>query len=450
MSVYFLTFVFAAPGAPTDLHIESNFSATLDEGAFSVNWTSGAGDAAANYSIYMYADNVLYSVATNDSVTGYSFSNTTDALYTFIIEAVNATGSTANSSGNVSISVSISVDTTAPVFSLVSPANTTYTSTTVNLNVSGDGSENVWWYSLNGGSNTTFSPNTTISGIEGSNNITVWVNDTIGNVDSNAVSFTINTTAPTITINSPTSADKTSLLQLVNISSDGDATWYNHNGTNVSYTAVINVTFSEGSNTLYVYSNNSLGTEATASVTFTINTTTPTTPDSTPSSSSSGPVTYRPGVADMEDGYTRNVYKGWKIVMPILGEDHTLNVDSTSGDMITITVSSTPQTVEMTIGEEKIFDVNDDGVSDLQVTLNSKIGNLYSITIKSIEVGADDAVAGDVAADDGASLGESVSGENGVSADEEGSNGLIWIVVIIVIVLVVYLKRDFLGKFLKK
>ena len=107
LSMYF---VLAAITAPTDLLFGQNTTANYDnDGDFTVNWTAGGGSDEINYTIYIYADDVLYTSAVNDSETGYSFSNTTDANYTFTIEAVNATPDYANSSN-----ISMIVDRTVP------------------------------------------------------------------------------------------------------------------------------------------------------------------------------------------------------------------------------------------------------------------------------------------------------------------------------------------------
>src|SRR3989339_504648 len=45
--------IFAAPNAPTNLVFNNNATPNYDEGTFTLNWTSGAGDAESNYSIYV-------------------------------------------------------------------------------------------------------------------------------------------------------------------------------------------------------------------------------------------------------------------------------------------------------------------------------------------------------------------------------------------------------------
>ncbi|MBS3064711.1 MAG: fibronectin type III domain-containing protein, partial [DPANN group archaeon] len=108
-SIICIYLILAAPNAPTNLVFNNNATPNYDEGTFTLNWTSGAGDAESNYSIYVFSNGSNYLIASNNSVTGYSFSNTTEANYTFIVQAVNETGFGANSSN-----ISIYVDTTAP------------------------------------------------------------------------------------------------------------------------------------------------------------------------------------------------------------------------------------------------------------------------------------------------------------------------------------------------
>lgn len=89
-----------------------------------------------------------------------------------------------------SLILNIPSDTTPPSITIVSPANTTYTSQIIPLNVTADENVSAWWYSLNSGPNTTFTPNSTISAAMGVNNLTVYANDTSGNMNSSTVYFT--------------------------------------------------------------------------------------------------------------------------------------------------------------------------------------------------------------------------------------------------------------------
>ena len=114
-----LVFVFAAITAPTALTFVGNATANYDDdGNFTVNWTAGGSDEV-NYTIYIYADDILYTSVINDSINGSSFSNTTDANYTFTIEAVNSSDDKANSTN-----ISMVVDTTLPLISYNSNTET--------------------------------------------------------------------------------------------------------------------------------------------------------------------------------------------------------------------------------------------------------------------------------------------------------------------------------------
>jgi len=78
ISLFILTISFVLGiGAPTGINVEDNTTANYDkEGIFTVNWS--AVSEAGNYTIYIYADDVLFKSINNDSATGYSFSNTTE------------------------------------------------------------------------------------------------------------------------------------------------------------------------------------------------------------------------------------------------------------------------------------------------------------------------------------------------------------------------------------
>ncbi len=134
-----LNFILADPGAPTGLIFNKNSTPTLDEGTFFVNWTEGAGDAAFNYTIFI--EGPSNSTAKNDSVTGYTFSDTTEGNYSFIVQAHNitagegcaapgGTGGCANSTENFWMVV----DSTAPSVTITKRSST---KTSLDLTLSG-------------------------------------------------------------------------------------------------------------------------------------------------------------------------------------------------------------------------------------------------------------------------------------------------------------------------
>jgi len=97
-----------------------------------------------------------------------------------------------------SSTVYFSVDTTPPTITILSPQNTTYNVTTIWLNVTADETVDTWWYNLNNTGNVTFTPNTTINVTEGFNHLVVYANDTLGNIGSNDVYFTVITNTPPV------------------------------------------------------------------------------------------------------------------------------------------------------------------------------------------------------------------------------------------------------------
>jgi hypothetical protein len=103
----------------------------------------------------------------------------------------------------------------------------------------------------------------------------VWANDSVGNINSSAVSFTVDTTAPNLEIISPNNAIKNNASQLMNISSDGVNVWYNWNGINYSYTMPVLINFNENNNTLKVWAADSAGNLNSSSVAFIIDTIAP-------------------------------------------------------------------------------------------------------------------------------------------------------------------------------
>jgi len=184
-----------------------------------------------------------------------------------------------DSLGNIgSSSVSFSVDSVPPTVTVYSPQNITYLTADVPLSVSADEVIDTWWYSLNAGGNTTFSPNTTITALEGSNSLTVYANDSLGNIGSSSVSFSVDSTPPTVTVYSPQNTTYSSTDIPLSVSADEptDTWWYDLNsGGNITFSPNTSITAQEGSNSLTVYANDSLGNIGSSSVSFSVDSTPP-------------------------------------------------------------------------------------------------------------------------------------------------------------------------------
>lgn len=86
----------------------------------------------------------------------------------------------------------------------------------------------------------------------------------------------------------------------------------------------------------------------------------------------------------LDDGATKDMTKGAKLNFKIANQTHYLTLNEITGSSAKMTVSSTPQTFSLNIGEEKKVDVNADNVYDLSVKLEKIISNKAQVTIKAI------------------------------------------------------------------
>jgi len=117
-----------------------------------------------------------------------------------------------NTAGIGYSSVNFSVDSSPPTITIISPANTTYNTTTILINISSDGL--AIWFSLNGAPNVTYTaPVFNIGGsVNGSNTLQAWANDSLGRLSEDSVIYTVYTTAPPAPNPYDTSVTRTFLL----------------------------------------------------------------------------------------------------------------------------------------------------------------------------------------------------------------------------------------------
>jgi len=66
------------------------------------------------------------------------------------------------------------------------------------------------------------------------------------------------------------------------------------------------------------------------------------------------------------------------------GGPHTATIDRIEGDKVTFTLRSTPQTISLKIGQTGKYDVNNDGRSDISVTLNSIVDGVANLSFAAI------------------------------------------------------------------
>ena len=185
-------------------------------------------------------------------------------------------------------------DTTAPAITWVSPTNTTYTTQSIWTNVTTDDATTNWCgYSLDKTANVTMTGSATAwnklmtSVSEATHNLTVYCNDSYVNMGASSVKyFTVDITAPTITIVSPTNTTLNSQSVWYNLTTNTASSWcgYSLDGTanvslsNTSTTAWYKlVTTADGSHNVIYSCNDSFGNMGSASARyFTVDITAPT------------------------------------------------------------------------------------------------------------------------------------------------------------------------------
>ena len=178
------------------------------------------------------------------------------------------------------INVTYIPDVVPPQISVISPLNQTYSTSSIDFNVSLN--ENASWcgFSLDDDVNVSMTINSSLTGANylktglsvGSHNVVFSCNDTTGNMNSTSRVFSVDNISPQISIISPLNQTYNNATILVNISasdSSGISSIWFYNGTaNLTYTSETYYIFSQGSNTIIAYANDSLGNLNSTSVAF--------------------------------------------------------------------------------------------------------------------------------------------------------------------------------------
>ena len=386
----------------------------------------------------------LFNNTANITYVPYANLTLADGNYTFIIYANDSLDNM-----NYSASRVFMVDTGVPNISFASPLNTSiFNDSNIFINISTadlDPNKYVWW--SNSTTNTTYTAATSIVLTNGNYTLWTYVNDSVNhrNQTNKAIQI-IDITAPGQTIVSPTEgATYTDNLVGLNVSSTANDTqtwWYSLNGgANTTFSPNDTVSSIEGDNTVYIYVNDSTGNIRTSSlITFTIAATS-VSDDTSGSGSSSGSATYTLTDANLLNGLPLVIAKTSQIKFSIDGNTHYVKYTAynINEKVITVTVSSTPQTANITEGGEEKFDVDGDGYYDIKV----KFEKFYGTAAKIIVTKINEAVALVSSQED--SVDENVTAADGVPAGASGVSlrGMIlWTIVIaavIVIAIVIFL-----------
>ncbi|MFH1500638.1 MAG: PA14 domain-containing protein, partial [archaeon] len=169
-----------------------------------------------------------------------------------------------DSAGNLNqTNVTFSVYISYPSVSWVYPANGSINKTSYNITIEITNSSDAvytWWQ--NGTDNLTYTGTTYINLSDGNYTFFAYANDTHGDVNQSRVDFEISVdfTPPYIAFISPSNGTTyNSSLIIVNITNSSDAvyTWWQNGTDNLTYTGPISYNFSEGSNTIFAYANDS-------------------------------------------------------------------------------------------------------------------------------------------------------------------------------------------------
>lgn len=182
-----------------------------------------------NTTVHVYNQSGLYN---ETSITGYAAGTLAatvgvvitfiDGIYEWFWSAFDIWGREGYSSANYTLTI----DTKFPIINITTPINETNLTTSyveINFTISdiGSGLNSVWWSNSSGQWNSTLSlgSNITKNWEDGRHNITIWLNDTAANLNSTAITFTTDTTAPNATFHQPENNTFTSSID-VNLSAN--------------------------------------------------------------------------------------------------------------------------------------------------------------------------------------------------------------------------------------
>lgn len=288
------------------LFIGASDNATTIGKAWLVNITTNVSDADSGQQLNLYVCNS--SGATFSGCTGTEYCTTTgdsNLSCTFTAESVSGNYNwyayvfdDSGESATTNYSGSYSVHASAPVITVITPQNKTYSQTGLTFSLYLDESGNWAGYSLDGATNVTMTNSSltdwyyslTLSDTT-LHNITFYTNDSYGNNgQSNLIYFTVDSTLgdstpPTITIQDPdNNTYYSNNSQLLNITSDENLSWagYSVNGGSIldlgntstrSWNATYN--FSEGTNNIIFYANDSLNNQGNNSIVIYVDLTNP-------------------------------------------------------------------------------------------------------------------------------------------------------------------------------
>jgi hypothetical protein len=245
------------PVSPANLSWTAGTNSTVQ---FIFNYTGD--NATASCMLFINSVEVDVNASVPNATSAVLYSNTT-------LPAVSMWYAICTNVSSVSSQVStLRVDSTAPVVAISYPANTTYyTVTYFNFSL-GEANTDSCWYNT-GAANTTITcqNGTALSLTEGAKSLAVFANDSAGNIGGATVYFTLDKTAPAVTLLYPgsnanissqsmgfnfTSNDTWSATTSCTLYINGLGSGANATVKNATATTLANTTIPEGANSWYV------------------------------------------------------------------------------------------------------------------------------------------------------------------------------------------------------
>jgi hypothetical protein len=231
---------------------------------------------------------------------------------------------------------------------------------------------------------------------DGYYNVTVYANDTQLNNQNNSeyIGVTLDNTAPTVTLTS-SSITSSQIVMDVGVSdatsgigvSCGTENRPNAvpSGTGTSQTMTESSLTCGSTYSYTVACVDRAGNLGSATASFsTLTCGSSSSGGTTGGGASSSGTTYSISENQFEEGYTKQLKASDRVNLKINNQDHSVLMGSVTSTSATITVSSTPQTVTLAIGEEQKFDVTDDGFYDISVKLNKIENSKADVTVMEI------------------------------------------------------------------
>jgi len=325
---------------------------------------------------------------------------------------------------------------TMPAFTNGTAKKTT-DSLTLNVSLGDSGGTGQCWISVNG-TNQSFSVNsnqwcnTTVGNLtsltDANHSISIFVNDSVGHTNISTIYYVMtDDTSPTITHTcTPDPVTQGSLITCTCTVTDATS---GVNTTATSYT-VNPSTGQTGEYTTTCTSADYTGNTQTSNYLYNV-----IGGSSSGGGGGGGTTTFWTGGTkivtedEFNEGYNYQFQTKQRARVRISGVNHYVGVKSLTGTTATIEVSSTPQEAVLSIGDERKFDVDEDGYYEVLVLLKGISDGKADVTITSINEKITEET-------ETAQQEQEKTAQETKTAEEGGSSTTWWIVLVVVIVLI--------------